>query len=551
MDNSFESHTDDLRFFAPIDISKGKNKEGVEVMKIAGIASTSRQDSDGEFLNPKGFDIDYFMKKGFLNWNHETSKNPLSYIGRPTKGEITNRGFEIEGELFANNPKAKQVYQLGEILKSNGMDLGFSIEGKVIERDERNPKIVKKAKITGCAITPNPKNQDAIASFIKGESNDFGVDHFEELDFSLLETIEKAISPSDEEDDDSIEKSTDTASVEPLRKESLGKKTKNLVKYTKGKKVLTKAGIYAKLYSDFPKMEDITVTKLFDLINTIEKSHKMKDNQEGVEISAEAIEKAYQTLGLSKGEEGEAMEESSTESNEEGETASTENKVGASIEEMTAEQREAHKEELTKSLAAINELEAAELTSTEEERIEAAKTILEAANFTITKGEENELNEGGSTEGRTEEGDDGVVDIVKGMLTEFKESRAKADKASATLVKGLQDTINKQAEEVGDLKEMINTIGENSQGRKAVIASHEIQKGFDGSEMSQNASQVLSISNNKKEVLDLLEKGYMSADGLQVTNNTLANKTMIFESSNEVSPEIINFAKSAGYTLVK
>ena len=48
--------------WCPVEISKAKDKAGNEVMRLGGIASTIDKDSDGEFLDPTGFDIDPFVK---------------------------------------------------------------------------------------------------------------------------------------------------------------------------------------------------------------------------------------------------------------------------------------------------------------------------------------------------------------------------------------------------------------------------------------------------------------------------------------------------------
>lgn len=157
-------------FFSPIKLSKGEpDNKGKSKMIVSGIASTSSKDADGEFLDPKGFDLSYFLDKGFINWNH--GKSPLERaIGKPLeKGtEIKDGDMVLRCELFPESGLAQEVYQLGEILEAQGLSLGYSIEGEVIERDPMDSRRVTKAKITSCAITPNPKNQDAVAELAKG-----------------------------------------------------------------------------------------------------------------------------------------------------------------------------------------------------------------------------------------------------------------------------------------------------------------------------------------------------------------------------------------------
>lgn len=163
---------ENFRFWVPLEITKGKDAvTGKEKMGFKGIASTIEQDTDGETLMPDGFDLSYFLNNGFVNWNHKAKDNPAALIGEPTKAEIRPEGLYIETELYNDSPLAVEVYKLGKLLsKKNGnRKLGFSIEGKATERDPANKKIVRKARITGVAITPTPKNPATFADIIKGD----------------------------------------------------------------------------------------------------------------------------------------------------------------------------------------------------------------------------------------------------------------------------------------------------------------------------------------------------------------------------------------------
>ena len=172
------SNKENFRFFVPFEISKAKDKEGKEVMKIAGIASTSDRDSDGEVLDTSGFDLSYFMSNGFINWHHQSKGSPEAIIGEPTKAEIRKEGLYVEGLLYPESKLAKQVYELATGLEksSSTRRLGFSIEGKVLERDLLDERFVKRAKITGLAVTPAPKNASTLVDIMKGNFTDFEYD---------------------------------------------------------------------------------------------------------------------------------------------------------------------------------------------------------------------------------------------------------------------------------------------------------------------------------------------------------------------------------------
>lgn len=166
LDNNF-------KFFIPgIDIEKSKDERGIEIMRVQGIASVDKKDTDQEILKPSGFDLSYFKKSGFINYNHQAKNDPSAIIGEPEAStKITKDGeFFVSAKLYSKSKKAKEVYELAETLK--GVDstrkLGWSIEGKVLERDPFDEKIVTRALITAVAITPTPKCPGTWLDIVKG-----------------------------------------------------------------------------------------------------------------------------------------------------------------------------------------------------------------------------------------------------------------------------------------------------------------------------------------------------------------------------------------------
>src|ERR1700748_2388955 len=161
-----------FKFWVPAEIEKGKKdtKTGKDKWKFKGIASTADVDTDGEVLQPEGFDLSYFLSDGFVNWNHQSKNNPSAIIGEPTMAQIVPEGLYVETELYQDSAVASSVWDLGKILDSSSSNrkLGFSIEGKVMARDPNDDKKITKAKITGLAITPSPKNKSTFADIVKG-----------------------------------------------------------------------------------------------------------------------------------------------------------------------------------------------------------------------------------------------------------------------------------------------------------------------------------------------------------------------------------------------
>jgi len=184
---------DKFNFTIPISgFEKGKDpKTGEDVMMVKGVASSMTKDSDGETLEPSGFQFDKLLDYGYLNYNHQAKHDPTALVGEPTKAVVVNKGkdFYIEGKLWSHSKKAQQIYELAEVLEKSGSKrkLAWSIEGTALERDDINPKRIKKALITGIAITPFPKNSNTFLSIMKGEYEEPFVDYDYESETDEIE----------------------------------------------------------------------------------------------------------------------------------------------------------------------------------------------------------------------------------------------------------------------------------------------------------------------------------------------------------------------------
>ena len=284
--NKTNSMQNDFKFFLPIEFSKAKNENGVEVMKIGGIASTSAKDSDGEYLDPNGFDVSYFIKQGFFNWHHMAKNDPSTIIGEPTKAEIKPDGLYVEGFLYDDSQIAKSVWSTAKMLdkSSKTRRLGFSIEGKALKRrsdDEKNPnyKYIEKAAITGCAVTFMPKNPKTFLDIIKGDidNNDF---EYEEEDKVEIEKMLEAGQTTGTETTNNLT----TASGAPLKKESVDEDEKDL-EFGNNKKIkLQKSLTVDKILNRLPDINKKQAEKIFDFL---QKGFEMKK-----EITEENFEKA-------------------------------------------------------------------------------------------------------------------------------------------------------------------------------------------------------------------------------------------------------------------
>lgn len=147
--------SDDFNFFVPMDIAKSQSNSEDE-WRIAGYASCSDEDRQGDEIIQKGLDFSDFVNYGWLNYDHDNSK----ILGYPDKSKckIDGKGFYIEGTLIKGVELAKTVWETAVALeKSNApRRLGFSIEGKTLKRNDLGQ--IVKAKIYNVAITANPVN---------------------------------------------------------------------------------------------------------------------------------------------------------------------------------------------------------------------------------------------------------------------------------------------------------------------------------------------------------------------------------------------------------
>lgn len=158
-----EKSIDLFSVFTSFDIEKSDDSE-VQEVKIGGIISSDAKDQQGDVLLQDGMDWSYFLKRGYFNYEHQ--QGPENILGVPSKVEsvLVNgvKATRVEGVLLLKTPKAKSVYESIKALNSSstGRQIGFSVEGQVLERDKLNPQIIKRAKILNVSITAHPVNAD-------------------------------------------------------------------------------------------------------------------------------------------------------------------------------------------------------------------------------------------------------------------------------------------------------------------------------------------------------------------------------------------------------
>jgi hypothetical protein len=140
-----------------------KAEDGDRSRKIGGIVSTNHLDRQQEVLIQEGLDFTPFLKSGWFNDNHDTATD--SVVGYPERAELRElpdgkQGWYVEGFLLKGSERAEKIWNLANALQKTDRRLGFSVEGKILERDEKNPKLVHKAQVREVAITKCPVNEN-------------------------------------------------------------------------------------------------------------------------------------------------------------------------------------------------------------------------------------------------------------------------------------------------------------------------------------------------------------------------------------------------------
>lgn len=497
-----KSNIDKFTFWCPLDIQKAviDPETGQEVMRLGGIASTSDEDSDGEFLDPKGFDIRPLINSGMVNWHHQAKGQPATIIGEPTKAEIRPEGLYIETDLYPSSQIARDVWELAQTLEKDSKTrrLGYSIEGKVVKRksnDKKSPdyKRIVKAIITGVAITHQPKNPKTFANIIKGE-----------IDDDMEEEVEEAL---------------DTENGKPLKKESVDKKLKN--------QTFSKSEAVEKIFKDIPGIDIEKAEKIYLLTTKIANMAGKSKKR----VTDEDISKAYEALGLEL-EPAEDIQKGGGGCSEGGKTTTI-------------------KKGKTKKAEDAEEEEDDEGTESEEEEDDEEG---------MTKGNMKKGGDGGNRFDRIEKamavGYANQQQLIRALGVMVKNSVQKTEEVLSQneelleIVKAQEDTINilsEKLEEYGSapmgFKSHRNVAGVERGFAKA--EDSDITKGGSGRSLGSNQIPI----GNKKAISDLLDQATFAKGGY---DEEFSKACTTFEASGVLPANIIARIKNEfGFEIVK
>jgi hypothetical protein len=163
--------TDNNYFVAYQPISLDIKKAKDDKVFIEGVISSEKTDASGEIIKQDGLDFSYLMSSGYLNYEHRTGvENILGEALKIVPSEKEGlKATVMKGMLYKKKKIVKDILETIDAMKDAGSNrkLGFSVEGRVMARDPRNPKIITKAKVLNVSITANPCNTDADFEIVK------------------------------------------------------------------------------------------------------------------------------------------------------------------------------------------------------------------------------------------------------------------------------------------------------------------------------------------------------------------------------------------------
>lgn len=180
----YSSYNDTFVLGVDLDIEKSKDKaasdeDRYDNMIFSGVASDASKDDEQETLDPNGFVLDRFLKSGLFNLDHLPTRSPINkskyWVGEPTHAEVKDGKLYVKGKLWKHSPEARAFWDKAIEMKESGSTRkpGMSVEGKVLERDPKNPLKVRKALITNIALTFTPVNTHTFLDIQKSHDLDF------------------------------------------------------------------------------------------------------------------------------------------------------------------------------------------------------------------------------------------------------------------------------------------------------------------------------------------------------------------------------------------
>lgn len=131
-------------------------------IKVFGYASSGAEDSDGETITADAMKaaLPDYMKFGAVREMHDAKKA----AGTAIEAEVQEDGRTWFGAHVVDPVAVKKC--------ETGVYKGFSIGGKVVERDNLNKRLIKGIKLVEVSLVDRPANPEAVFTMFKAETVD-------------------------------------------------------------------------------------------------------------------------------------------------------------------------------------------------------------------------------------------------------------------------------------------------------------------------------------------------------------------------------------------
>lgn len=146
------------KIFASLDVSKTEELDDGTI-KVWGYASSETEDSDGETVTADAMKA---ALPDYLKWGAVREMHQPKAAGTAIEAEVQDDGKTWFGAHVVDSEAVKKV--------KNGVYKGFSIGGKVTERDDLNKAVIKGLKLIEVSLVDRPANPEAVLTMYKAET---------------------------------------------------------------------------------------------------------------------------------------------------------------------------------------------------------------------------------------------------------------------------------------------------------------------------------------------------------------------------------------------
>lgn len=148
------------KIFASLDLAKTEELDDGTI-KVWGYASADTEDSDGETITAEAMKA---ALPGYMKWGAVREMHQAKAAGTAIEAEVQDDGKTWFGAHIVDSEAVKKV--------KTGVYKGFSIGGKVTERDELNKSVIKGLNLIEVSLVDRPANPDAVLTMYKAETLD-------------------------------------------------------------------------------------------------------------------------------------------------------------------------------------------------------------------------------------------------------------------------------------------------------------------------------------------------------------------------------------------